>query len=236
MVEYHESLIQADQWLEEIFKLRINCFLKFLIPSFKSENSTSEAGKASRSAVFSFSCSVCLQTYLVNWIVHFVLQDGLCTSGTEGRWHILFFVSKSSAAEFRGSLENKWRTGRENISARLFPASERNYRLTAWFGLSQTLQRIHFLSHIPDSSKKKKKNERKKTSKPVAFPLFLDIQHRNQWCIQTQSAMHFRGSFKVLRLPLCEWIAGWVITCDLASEWEIKPREGRNVSLERPTW
>lgn len=26
MVEYHESLIQADQWLEKIFKLRIKTF------------------------------------------------------------------------------------------------------------------------------------------------------------------------------------------------------------------
>lgn len=36
---------------------------------------------------------VCPRTYLVNWIVHFVLQDGLRTRGAEGKRHIVFHVS-----------------------------------------------------------------------------------------------------------------------------------------------
>lgn len=68
----------------------LNTGLIVFILSFRSENSTSEARKASKSAVFR---SVCPQTYLVNWIVHFILQDGLCGFGTQGRLHILYCSS-----------------------------------------------------------------------------------------------------------------------------------------------
>ena len=54
------------------------------IPSFRSENSTSEARKGIKGEQCVSGLCV-LQTYLVHWVVHFVLQDGLCDGGTEGR-------------------------------------------------------------------------------------------------------------------------------------------------------
>ena len=98
----------------DILKSEIHCFVCFLgfwIPSFRSENSTSEARKGIKGE----QCvgSLCLQTYLVHRVVHFVLQDGLCDGGTEGRRHIFVFSSVRQSRECTVSFERKWRKHRK---------------------------------------------------------------------------------------------------------------------------
>lgn len=73
------------------------------------------------------------------------------------------------------------------------------------------------------------KKEKKNVFKHVAFLFKLDIQHRSQRCRQTQFAMHF----EVLRFLLCEWIAGWVLTRDLASEPRKRNREKKTGKKSR---
>lgn len=105
MAEYHESLIQADQWPEEIFKLRINCvFVWFQALRVKTAPVKLEKHPGQQCFI---GCCVCPKTYLVNGIVHFVLQDGLCSGETEGRRHILFFISKTVQPNLQLSIKKK---------------------------------------------------------------------------------------------------------------------------------
>lgn len=91
MVEYHEPLIQADRWPEVVINVGTES-LGLLF--FGVKNGAGEAGCQRR---FRFHVCVCVRarggeggvggvagrTYLVNRVVHLVLQDGLCDSGRE---------------------------------------------------------------------------------------------------------------------------------------------------------